>query len=179
MSKSEIEQALENKGNFVQIDHLNHFLKEDLSIDMKKFVFLKLANLYEKTGMFNEAAKMCENAGLISIAFSEKIKNFVKEIEFYIKAGSFDRADEAMRKAMNEANSVERQEIYITTKIFYKKKAEQLEKEMKRNQARRIYERLLEMKISDRDRKEIKEKLLELYEKLGKRREYLALKRKD
>ena len=69
---------------------------------------------------------------------------------------------------MNQANTIEKQDIYFMIKDFYKKQAEIYEKEMKRAHAARIYEKLLEMDISDLEREEIKKKLLELYEKLGK-----------
>ena len=179
MQKHEIEQELEGRGSFIQIDHLNQFLKEPLTMDMKKFVYLKLAGLYEKISMLTEAAKIYDNIGMISIAFTEKIKHFVKEAELYIKTGSFDRADEAMRKAMNQANSIEKENVYSSIKDFYKKQAEVYEKELKRNHAVAIYEKLLEMKISDMERREIKERLLELYEKLGKRKEYLFLEKRE
>lgn len=177
MQKSEIEQELEGKGSFIQIDHLNQFLKEPLTMDMKKFVYLKLAVLYEKISMLVEAARMYDNAGIISIVFTEKIKHYVRETELYIRVGSFDRADEALRKAMAQANSIEKENIYTTIKNFYKRLAETYEKEMKRNHAVQIYEKLLEMKISDIERKEIKGILLVLYEKLGKRKEYHILDR--
>ena len=128
--------------------------------------------------MFIEAAKMYDNAGIISIAFTEKIKHYVKETELYIRTDSFDRADEAMKKAINQANTMEKQDIYSGVKDFYKRQAEIYEKELKRNHAVRIYEKLLEMKISDMERKDTKEKLLELYDKLGKRREYLFLEKR-
>lgn len=179
MQKHEIEQELEGRGSFIQIDYLNQFLKEPLAMDMKKFVYLKLAGLYEKINMLVEAARMNENAGIISIAFTEKIKHYVKETELYIRAGSFDRADEALRKAMGQANSIEKENVYATIKDFYKRQAEIYEKEMKRNHAVRIYEKLLEIKISDIERKEIKERLLVLYEKLGKRKEYHFLEERE
>ncbi len=47
MQKHEIDQELEGRGSFIQIDYLNQFLKEPLTMDMKKFVYLKLAGLYE------------------------------------------------------------------------------------------------------------------------------------
>ena len=177
MQKHEIDQELEGKGDFVQIDNLNQFLKEPLTMDMKKFVYLKMADIYKRVGMLTEAAKMYDNTGMITIAFSEKIKHFVKEAELYIKTGSFDSVDKAMRKAMNQANTMEKQDIYFAVKDFYKRQAEIYEKELKRNHAVRIYEKILEMKITDQERKEIKEKLLNLYEKLGKRREFLFLEK--
>ena len=169
MIKSEIEEELAGKGDFVQIDYLTRFLKEPLTMDMKKFVFLKLAVLYEKITMLEEAAKNYDSAAMVSILFSEKINHHIKEAELYIKADDFEKSGGAMKKAMAQANSTEKDEIYLAIKDFYKQQAEAYEKNLKRASAARVYEKLLEMKISDSEKKEIKEKLLEIYDKLGKR----------
>jgi len=177
MVKSEIEEQLAGKGNFVQIDYLTRFLEGPLTMDMKKFVFLKLAELYEKISMLKEAAKNYDNAAIVSIAFSEKINHYMKEAELYIRADDFEKCDNAMKKAMAQANSTEKDEIYLTVKDFYKQQAETYEKNLKRASSARVYEKLLEMRISDLERKEIKEKLLDIYDKLGKRKEHLVLKK--
>ena len=177
ISKSDIEKEIEGKGDFVQIAYLTEILEEKIPIDTKKFICFKLAEIYEKKGMLDDAAKMFNNIALISIAFSEKIKHYIKESELYIKAGVFEKADGAMKKAMNQANAIEKQDIYFIIKDFYKGQAEVYEKEMKRNNAARIYERLLQMNITDLEKQEIKKKLLELYEKLGKLKEYFILKK--
>ncbi len=177
LSKSDIEKEIEGKGDFVQIDYLTEILEEKIPIDVRKFICFKLAEIYERKGVFDSAAKMFNNIALISIAFSEKIKHYIKESELYIKAGVFDKADEAMKKAMNQANVIEKQDIYFSIKDFYKRQAEVYEKEMKRNNALRIYEKLLEMNITDLEKQEIKKKILGLYEKLGKLKEYFILKK--
>lgn len=176
MSKSEIEKELQNQGDFVQIDHLTAFMKEEIPTDIRKFAMLKLAELYEKKMMFGEAAKIFNNLSIISIPFSEKIKSHVKEAELYIKAGNFREADYATTKAMNQANAFEKNDIMFNIKQFYKKQAEIYEKEMRRSNAVRIYEKLLELASTEAEKKQIREKLLELYQKLGKFREYNALK---
>ena len=177
LSKSDVEEKLIGKGDFVNIDYLSKLLKERLHRDTKKFVYLKLIEIYERTRMFNDVAKMYEGVASISIAFSEQIKNHLKATEFYIRAGFFDKADYAMRKALNEANAVERGEINFAVKDFYKRQAETHERELKRNHAAKIYEKLLEMSITDQERKEIKEKLMGLYEKLGRLKEFYAMKK--
>jgi len=177
LSKSDIEEKLVGRGDFVQMDYLSKLLKEKLHRDTKKFVYLKLIEIYEKKGMLNDVAKIYEGIASISIAFSEQIKNHLKATEYYIKAGFFDKADYSMRKALNEANSVEKNEINFTVKDFYKRQAEEYERELKRNHATKIYEKLLEMSITDQERKEIKEKLMELYEKLGRLKEFYAMKK--
>ncbi|HKZ33844.1 MAG TPA: hypothetical protein VJ142_01240 [Candidatus Nanoarchaeia archaeon] len=177
MTKSEIEQFLQGKGDYVQIDHLGRFLKEPVALETKKFVFLKLAALYEKARMLNEAAKMYDNTAGLSIAFTEKIKHYMKETELYAELGAFDRVEQAMKKAMAQANSREQEEIRISVKIFYKEQAKICEAELRRNQAARFYEKILEMRLSETERVGIKEKLLELYKKLGKLHEYQALEK--
>ncbi|HUS49691.1 MAG TPA: hypothetical protein VMZ91_05970 [Candidatus Paceibacterota bacterium] len=179
MSKQEIEEELSEKGDFVQIDYLTNFLKKEhhLGFSLRKFLYSKLAEIYERRNMLVDSAKMFDKLGLISIAFSEKIKNYVKETKLYIKAGFFDWADGAMKKALNQANEMEKQDIYFAIKDFYKRQAEVYEKERRRNHALRIYEKLLELNVSDFEKQEIKKKILELYEKLGKLKEYFILKK--
>ncbi|MFH1585915.1 MAG: hypothetical protein ABIB79_04050 [archaeon] len=168
LSKSDIEKQIGGKGDFIQIHHLNQILNEPLIRDTKKFVYMKLAEIYERNRMFNDAARMCDGLAIISIAFTEKVKNHVREAELYIRSGDFRRADGAMKKAMNEANPHEKSEVYYVVKDLYKKQAREYEREMKRNKASQIYEKLLEMNITHLERREIKEKLLGLYKLLGK-----------
>lgn len=177
MTKGEVEKELAGQGEFVQIDHLSVFLKEDIPTDIRKFAMLRIAEIYEKKMMFGEAAKIYNNLSIISIPFAEKIKAHVKEAEMCIKGGYFKEADYATTKAMNQANTFEKNDIMFSIKQFYKKQAEIYEKEIRRNNAARLYEKLLELPgMTEAERREIKEKLLGLYEKLGKFREYNALK---
>lgn len=177
MSKHEIEKELEGKGDFVKIDYLTRLLSQDPSLHIKKFIYHRLKNIYEEKNMFIDAAKMYDGLADLSIGFSEKVKYLVEETEMFIKAGRFEDADNSMRKAMIEANMTERTEIYWEIKNFYKKQAEIYENDLKRNHAAKIYEKLLEMKITDLERRKIKTKLLELYEKLGKFKEHSILEK--
>lgn len=176
ISKSQVENDIAGKGEFIQIDRLTRFLKDPLSTDVKRFIFLKLAEIHEKISMLRESAKDYSNAGSISVTFSDKMKYFVKEAEMYVKSGDLEMADKAMKRAMSEANSVEKKEIYLTVKDFLKKQAELFEKELKRGHAVKIYEKLLEMKSDEAEKQKFMEKLLDLYDKLNMRKEYASLK---
>ena len=68
------------------------------------------------------------------------------------------------------------QEIFVEIKEYYKHLAETYERELKRRQAAKIYEKVMRMKISVGERDEVKQKLMTLYEKLGRIKEYYALK---
>src|SRR3989338_2195765 len=100
MTKSEIEKEIAEKGTYVQIDWLTRFLKEPLTMDMKKFVYLKLGETYEKINMFKEAAKMYDNMAGLSITFVEKIKHHMKSVETYVKGGDVVGSEEAMKKGI-------------------------------------------------------------------------------
>jgi tetratricopeptide (TPR) repeat protein len=177
MIKSEIEKEIAGKGTFVQIDWLTRFLKEPLTMEMKKFTSQKLAEIYEKTSMFKEAAKMYDNMAGLSITFAEKIKHHMKAVETYAKGGDATGADESMRRAMAEANSVQKEEIYQQTLRVYKVQAEIFETTGKRGNALQIYEKLVEMRITPSEREAMKEKMKDMYEKLGRRKELHNLER--
>ncbi len=176
MQKHEIEEAIKNEGDFVKIDHLTRLLKERIPTDIRKFVYLKLGEIYERRYMFVYAAESHDKAAENSIAYAEKRKYFTKEAELFIKAGEFFRADEAVKKAMRETNTAEKNEIQASIKNFYKTQAESFEKG-RRSNAIKIYEKLLEMDITDLEKREVKEKLIKLYESLGKVKEYFTVKR--
>ena len=178
MSKSEMENILNEKGDFIQIDIINRFLSSssELKRDTKKFLFLRLAEIYERRLMFNDAAKMYGNLGVLVISYSEKIKYFLIETKLFISIGEFSKADEAMKKGIAQASSVERENVYFEVKHFYKELARKYGETGKLAKAMRIYEKLMEMKLDFSERKEIKEKLLGFYDKLGERQKYNILK---
>ncbi len=178
MTKSEIEKEIAGKGTFVQIDYLTRFLKEPLTMEMKKFVYQKLAEIYERTNMFKEAGKMYDSMAGLSITFVEKIKHYMKGVETYAKGGDVVETDNAMKKAMAEANTVQREEIYQQTLRIYKNQAEIFEASNKRANALQIYEKLSGMRIGESERTRIREKLKVLYEQLGKRKELQEISRK-
>jgi len=171
MNKQEIEEFLNTKGNFMQIDYLKRFLNESPPLDKRKFALLKLTEVYEKLGMCRECAQMFHNLAMISITFADKIQCHIKEAEICIRGGFFDLADKAMNKAMSEANSRQKKEVYDEVVRAYKEQASIYEAEVKRNSATRIYEKLLSMNLSDLEKQEIRGKLIYLYERLGKFKE--------
>jgi tetratricopeptide (TPR) repeat protein len=168
MSKGEIEKALKDKGDFIQIDYLTKFIDKKPPIHIKKFALIKLIKIYENKKMYSDVARAYEQLAINALSFYERTDFFVKEVEYYIKAGYLEKADFAMRRAMELSTTVKKAEIYNQVKEFYKKQAELWEKESKRTNAIKIYEKLLIMRISEKEREEIKHKLLNLYESLGK-----------
>ncbi len=177
MSKSEVETFLRGKGDFVQIDHLSRMVKEkDLATDKKKFLYQKMAELYDKKGMFVEAAKMYNNISILSTTFKDKINAHMKEVEFYVKGGDMMMMDEALKKALGEAHQKDKEGIFSAIKDFCKRQAEVYVKERRRANAIKLYEKLLQMRLSESERQDIKGKLMSLYEQTGKIKEYFTIK---
>ncbi len=178
MTKVEIEKELTGKGDFVLIDNMTRFLKENLPIDIKRFIFVKLTEIYEKRNMFFDAAEVYNRLVEISLSQIDKVNYIVKEIECYIKAGLFDKADLAMKKIAGEAKATDKQRIIRSIKEFYLSQAQVYEKEKRRNKAVKTYEKILTMNLLDVEKDEINKKLLGLYKDLGMIEQYMALKKK-
>lgn len=176
MKKYEIEGALTGKDDFVQIDYLTKYITEQPPIDMRKYAHLRLARIYLNRSMFVDAAKAFRNAAINSVKFVEQQENCMKEAKCYIRALKFEDAGSALKKAFAEANQKQRNEMYRDFLDYYKKVGEDFEKAGLPGKSTKLYEKLIRMKITDEDKAQIKEKLLSLYERLGKTKEYNFLK---
>ena len=87
-SKSQIEERLASMGDYVKMSYLQRALKSGLSLDTRKFVLFRLAGIYEARRMYNQAARMVKSAAEINTTFKEKIKDYIRSVELYIKAGN-------------------------------------------------------------------------------------------
>jgi hypothetical protein len=176
-TKRDIEAKAGKMSDFLKMEYLESCLKKKLGIDVDKFCYTELSKLYASKNMYSEAGKYMSAAAEICATLKEKIQIYVNEAELWIKAGIYDRADYALRKAIEEV-VVEREqkEIINTIKGFYKKQALEYERTNKNSGAAKIYEKLIS--LSDHaEQIELKRKLLVLYERLGKIREYMVLKK--
>jgi tetratricopeptide (TPR) repeat protein len=178
MTKLDIEKELNGQGDYVQIDNITRFVKDNPPIDIKRFVYLKLAGIYERRNMFADAAEIYMKLIEISLVEKDKVNYLTKATENYIKAGFFDKADATLKKALSEASVLERGKISISIKEFYKTQAQLYEKEKRRQKAIQTYEKMLSMNYSDYEKKEIAQKLLVLYKELGMVEQYMILNKK-
>lgn len=177
MTKVEIEKELSGKGDYVLIDNITRFVKEGIPTDIRKFVYSKLAEIYERRNMFADAAETYGKLAELGVP-TEKSNCFVKETENYIKAGFFDKADLAIKKIIASVKASERPTIMLSIKEFYKNQARTYEREKRRSFAVKTYEKLLTLNISDAEKNEINSKLSGLYKELGMVGQYMALNEK-
>jgi tetratricopeptide (TPR) repeat protein len=176
-NRREIEVRLKEMGDFVKMDYLNLCLNVDLDIDARRFVLLKLSELYEKKSMFLEAGKMLQNAAPINPSASKKINDYLGAAGFFVKAGNFDGADSAFGKALVFGGPSQNEEIKKKRNELYRLQLDMLLIKDKRQNALTVCEKILKFELPEAEKKIIQGKLLDLYDKLGKIREYYALKK--
>ncbi|MBI2451834.1 hypothetical protein HYV50_02010 [Candidatus Pacearchaeota archaeon] len=177
ISRKEIEEKINKMGDYAQMGYLSACLKNQLDFDTRKFVLVKLAGLYENRMMFLDAGKMMKSAADINTTYQNKINDFVKSAEFFIKGGDYENADSSIKRALALGNEKQKQEIKNKEKEVYKMQAKMFMKKDKRTNSVEVYEKLLELELGAVEKTEVKNSLLNLYEKLGRIREYYSLKK--
>lgn len=177
-NRREIEARLHGMGNYVKIDYLSSCLKKQLDFDTRKFVLVKLSELYEAGKMFLEAGKMMSAAANINTSFQGKINDFIRAGSLFVKGGDFENADVAFEKALGCCESMKQKADVKNKKTdYYKSQAKFYLDADKRQSALKAYEKLILFDLPEEERKETQEILLGLYERLGKIKDYYNLKR--
>jgi tetratricopeptide (TPR) repeat protein len=177
MNRREIEARLEEMGDFVKMDFLTRCLKDKLDFDTRRFAFLKLADLYEQRGMFLEAGRMLQNAAPINPSDSGKINDYLGSAGHFVKSGDYDRANIIFDRALNLGNNSQKIKIKEKRIELYRLQADILIMKDKRHNAMVICERILDFDLPEGEKRIVQGKLLELYERLGKIREFYNLKK--
>ena len=173
--REEIEAKVNTMSDFVKMEYLESCLKTNPDINVCKYCYKKLSELYEKKIMYSEAAKYMAKSREVCVDTKEKIAAIIKEAELLIKAGFYDPAIYLYKKAMSFADTTGKFEIKRNMISFYKQEAATLEKSNRGTAALRIYEKIINY-VVDAEKDEIKKKMLKLYQNLGRVSEYLKLK---
>ncbi|MEM4259434.1 MAG: hypothetical protein QXS38_01580 [Candidatus Pacearchaeota archaeon] len=176
LTKRELEERLSKVGDYVKMDILSSALKKQLDFDTKKFVLLKLAEVYESRKMFSEAAKMMRNAAEINSTYEGKMNDFMKSCTLFIQGGNFSEADISFTKALGCATELQKNQLKNARKEAYIAQAKDYLAKNRRSHAVEAYEKLLSLDLSLNEKRDAQNVLLGLYEKLGKVKEYYALK---
>ena len=176
ITRRELEEKIKNVGDYVKMDLLASALKKQIDFDTKKFVLTKLAEIYELRRMFSEAARMLRNSAEINMTYESKMNDFMKSSNLFIKGGSFDDADVSFTKALGCATELQKARLKKERKEAYKAQAKEYVVKERRSHALTAYEKILSLDLTSEEKREIQGTLLMLYEKLGKVKEFYALK---
>lgn len=178
LNRKEIEAKLSTVGDYVKMDYLSACLKKNLDFDTKKFVLLKLSEIYESSKMYLEASKLLRGAAEINATFEGKMQDFVKSMELYIKGCNFDEAEVSFGKALACASDLQKEHLRTRRKEAYKSYANECIGKDKRRHAMEAYQKYLSLSdLNNQEKKDAQTTLLALYEKLGKIMEYNTLRR--
>jgi tetratricopeptide (TPR) repeat protein len=176
-TKREMEEKIASVGDYVKMDYLQACLKQNLDFDTRKFALVKLAGIYEPRGMFGDAAKLMNTSAEINTTFDGKMKDFMKATELFVKAGLFDESDVAFGKALACVNEKQKVDLKSKRKEILRAHARDLLKKDKRRNALEAYEKLASLDLTPEERTDVQNNLMQLYEKLGRVRDFYTLKR--
>jgi len=176
--RDDIEKRASKMSDFLRMEYFEGCLKQaDIEIEAKKYCHAELAKIYADKRMFGTAAKQMAIAAELAYTYREKIDYYLKEAELRILAEDYDLADRAIQNVIRDAGEIQNKEVRRKINSVYRKQAEHFELMNQNSKALKIYEKLVQT-TDDAEKPALKGKLLALYEKLGKIREFMALKGK-
>ncbi len=177
LTRRDIENKLPQMGDYVKINYLTGCLKNKIDFDARRFVLVKLSELYSNKKMFSEGGRTLRAAADINTSTKNKVGELVKATEFFIKGGSYDDAEITLNKALSFCEEKQKKEIMNNVKDIYKSQGDEYMKKDKRKNAAVVYEKILLLDLNENERTDTQKKLLSLYESLGEIREYFKLKK--
>ena len=160
----EVEEKVKSMtSDLSKISYMESALKENLTFDVKRFLYSKLAEIFSLRKMFDRAALAVANKIAITTTFREKIETYVQAGELFAKAGRVVDSEHMFAKAIGEGNTTEKQITRKKMKDVFLREAQELENAGKRASSVIFYERLLGMGLDEKDRQDIKQKILPVY----------------
>lgn len=155
--------------DLMRMEYLESTIKiPDIGMDVKKFAYTNLADLYNNKMMYEKAAKSMWGKAGYDITYREKIESYVKAAKLYAKAGNFLGAEDMFTRAKGDANSEQKIKIEEARKKIYINIGEELENKNRMSNASKFYEHLLTLKLEEKEKEEIKKKLSNYYKKMGR-----------
>jgi len=169
----EIEEKLsEMNTDLNKISYLESALKAmSFSFEIKRFLWNNLSELYANRKMFDRAAKAMSNKAAVEPMAKDRIDSYITAAEIYCRVGKVDDADDMFLRASRDGNEEQKRAIKLARKNVYMVSAQELERKGKKAHAAKFYEKLIKMNLEDSEKLEIKHKLLDTYNALGKFRE--------
>jgi hypothetical protein len=154
--------------DLTKMEYLESVLKTDATMDVKKFAYLTLTELYEKKLMFDKAAKVISAKAGYDSTFREKIDSYLRAGELFAKSGNIVLADDMFVRASREGNSEQQAKTSIARKNIFLTVASDLEKRGRMSHAVKFYEHLLSLKLDELEKSLIKKKLVDYYKRVGR-----------
>ena len=179
MNKGEIEKELNGKGDYVQIDTIRRFLKENPSPRFEEICLCQACRDLRKKDDVSAGSGDIQQIGGDDKYLWDKMKFLIQETGNYIHGGYFEMADSITNKIIADIKPMEKTNTLNIIKDFYKTQAMIFEKEKRKSKAVEVYEKMITLKtLSDAEKTDVNNKLLRLYNHLGLVAKFLSLKGK-
>ncbi|MCS7134324.1 MAG: hypothetical protein NZ889_00480 [Candidatus Pacearchaeota archaeon] len=151
-----------------KMEYLEKLLSKEHNQTKRRAIFTLMASLQAERKWFNSAAKSLSNAADLAETFREKIDLFLRAMLFYVKAQDYLEAEATMRKALVLAIPREKQEIQKSLVNAYLQQAKEFENNKQLTKAINVLSRVLVQKIDKELEREVKTKMAELYDRIGR-----------
>jgi len=178
VKETEVLERLKTLSPTLQIEYLENLNKRmNLLPGLRVLVCTKLAALYEAKGLHAFSANILTKAADAAVIYKDKKDLYLKVGVLWLKSNEQMFASDAFKKALEVETPGERKNLQKVIRSYYFAEAENFEKNGKSARAVELYERIMKTQQEGEDMKVIRMKLANLYQKVGKVKESLDMKK--
>jgi tetratricopeptide (TPR) repeat protein len=171
-TKEEILNEIKSKSDDIKLELLDKIVKKmENDQETRKNAFILMTDIYIKRLWWNNAARAYLNAADLAKTFDDKKELFFKAGELFVRTGDYFTAEDTFRKALVLAAKRDRQDTWNRVLGVYMSFARELESKRMQTKAISVYNKILTLNLPVENANQIRDKMADLYEKIGKPRE--------
>jgi len=177
VTETDVLERLKTLVPLLQQEYLENLLKRyELNPDVRILSSRKLAELHAARGMWASAARIMSNTASSSERFSTAQELYMSAAELSIKAGDYLLADDNIRGAFESASPGDKARVQAKGAEMFLNEAADLDRNGKMTKCVQLYERILKTTRDANVSKRVSERLVVLYQKLGKIQDHMRMK---
>lgn len=176
-SEEDIRSRLKTLSPMLKQEYLENLLRRlNLDPNIRLMCSREVTELYVVRGLWANAAKIMESAA--TYIHNQNIKKdiYKQAAVLYLRAMDLLMAEDCFRKCLENAMEKEKPMLKKEIENVHFIEAATMENNGKRAKAVEVYERMLRLSPDPMLQRKINEKLVVLYEKLGRIRDHLNLR---
>jgi len=171
-TKEDILNQIKDKSDDIKLELLDKIVKKmENDQETRKNAFILMTDIYIKRLWWNNAARAYLNAADLAKTFDDKKELFFKAGELFVRTGDYFTAEDTFRKALILAAKRDRQDTWNKILGVYMSYARELESKRMQTKAISVYNKILTLNLPVENANQIRDKMADLYEKIGKPRE--------
>lgn len=170
--KDEILNEIKANSDELKLEHLEKIVKDaGCDQEKRKIAFIIMSEIFMKKLWFGNAAKAYLNAADLAKTFDDKKDLFFKAGELFVRTQDYFTAEDTFRKVMVLASAKDKKETHEKIMGVYMNYAKELESKRMQTKAISVYNKILTLNLPLEEANKIRDKMAELYEKIGKPRD--------